>query len=128
MRRAVPALVAAVALLLSGCGGSPSSVVHTQTHPAAPLHVVSRRAATRLLAWVGRLRSCFRERELGPGPPTVTRRRITVDVDPSVPSGLLAGDTLACVSVLGKPPAHASFRTRRGRAVVSLPNGYALRP
>lgn len=126
MRRATLPLVAA-AVLLAGCGGSsPSSAVHTQTHRAAPLRPVAHRTAKRLLAWVGRLRSCYRERELAPAAPSVARRRITIDVDPAVPSGLLAGDTLACVSKIGMPPAHASFRTRRGQAVVSLPSGYAL--
>ena len=126
MRRAALSLVAAAALLASGCSGSSSSAVRTQTHRAAPLHVVADRTAKRLLAWIGGLRSCYRERGLSPAPAAVTSRRITIDVDPSVPSGLLAGETLACVSVLGRPPAHASFRTRRGQAVVSLPSGYAL--
>jgi hypothetical protein len=127
MRRATASIAAVFVVLVSGCGGSsPSSAVHTQTRRAAPLHVVGHAAAERFRAWLDRLRACYRERELDPARPVLAPRRATIDVDPSVPPSVLTGETLACVSTLGKPPAHASFRTRRGRAVISLPSGYAL--
>lgn len=113
-------------VVLAGCGGSSPSAVHTETRRAVPLHVLGRPTASRLRSWGARLRACYRERELEPSRVIVTPRRLLIDVDPSVPPSVLAGETLACVSTLGKPPAHASFRTRRGRAVVSLPSGYRL--
>lgn len=90
------------------------------------MHVVGRRTAVRLLAWAARLRACYRERELVPGRVAVSRRRLTIDLDPSVPPSVLTGEMLACVSTLGRPPARASFSSRRGRTVILLPAGYAL--
>ena len=127
MLRATAAIAAALVVRIAGCGGSsPSSKARTETRRAAPLHVVDRRAAVRLRAWTARLRTCYRERELGPGRVAVSPRRLTIAVDPSVPPSILTGEMLACVSTLGKPPAHASLRSRRGRTVVFLPAGFAL--
>ncbi len=127
MRRATAAFVVAAVVLCAGCGGSsPSSKPRTETRRAAPLHVVDRSTAVRLLAWVARLRACYRERDLAPGRVAVSPRRLTIAVDPSVPPSVLTGEMLACVSTLGKPPAHASLRSRRGRTVVFLPTGFAL--
>ena len=127
MPRASAALAVALVVIVAGCGGaSPSSKAGTETRRVAPLHVVGRRTSVRLLAWAARLRVCYRERELAPGRVTVSPRRLTIAVDPSVPPSVLIGEMLACVSTLGKPPAHASLRSRRGRTVVFLPAGFVL--
>jgi hypothetical protein len=121
-----PIAIAVVVVLLAGCGGSSPAALRTETRRAAPLHVVGNATAHRLRSWAARLRACYRERELRPSRVSVAPRRLLIGVDPSVAPSILAGETLACVSTLGKPPAHASFRTRRGRAVISLPSGYRL--
>ena len=127
MRSGAAAIAAALVVLIAGCGGSsPSSKARTETRRAAPLHAVDHRTAVRLRAWTAHLRACYRERELAPGRVAVSRRRLTIAVDPSVPPSILTGEMLACVSTLGKPPAHASLRSRRGRTVVFLPAGFAL--
>ena len=128
MPRASAALAVALVVIVAGCGGaSPSSSkAGAETRRVAPLHIVGRRTSLRLLAWAARLRVCYRERELAPGRVTVSPRRLTIAVDPSVPPSVLTGEMLACVSTLGKPPAHASLRSRRGRTVVFLPAGFVL--
>jgi len=125
MRRAGASIAVVLIVLAAGCS-SPASKVHTETRRAAPLHVVGRRTAVRLLAWAARLRDCYRERELAPGRVAVSSRRLTITVDPSVPPSVLTGEMLACASTVGKPPAHASLRSLRGRTVVLLPAGFAL--
>ena len=127
MRSASAAFAVAFVVIVAGCGGSsPSSKARTETRRTAPLHVLDRSTAGRLLAWASRLRVCYRERELAPGRVTVSPRRLTILVDPSVPPSVLTGEMLACVSTLGNPPAHASVHSRRGRTVVLLPAGFAL--
>jgi hypothetical protein len=127
MRRAGASIAVVLIVLVAGCGGSsPASKVHTETLRAPPLHVVGRRTAVRLRAWAARLRDCYRERELAPGRVAVSSRRLTITVDPSVPPSVLTGEMLACASTVGKPPAHASLRSLRGRTVVLLPAGFAL--
>jgi hypothetical protein len=124
MRRAI---AFALVVLCAGCGGSsPSSKSPTVTRRAAPLHIVGNRTAGRLRAWAARLRVCYRERELAPGRVAVSPRRLTIAVDASVPASILTGEMLACLSTLGKPPAHASLHSRRGRTIVLLPAGVAL--
>jgi hypothetical protein len=124
MRRAI---VVALVVVCAGCGGSsPTSKAPTVTRRAAPAHVVDHLTAVRLRAWAARLRVCYRERELAPGRVTVSQRRLTIDVDPSVPPSILTGEMLACASTLGRPPGHASLRSRRGRTVVLLPAGFLL--
>jgi hypothetical protein len=114
-------------VIVAGCGGaSPSSKPGAETRRVAPLHVVGRRTSVRLLAWAAHLRACYRERELAPGRVTVSPRRLTITVDPSVPPSVLTGEMLACVSMLGNPPAHASLRSRRARTLVFLPAGFVL--
>lgn len=126
MRRAAAASAVAVVVLCAGCGGSSRSKDRAETHRAAPLHIVDRRTSVRLRSWAARLRVCYRERELAPSRVTVSPRRLTIAVDPTVPPSVLTGEMLACVSTLGKPPAHAALRSRRGRTVVFLPAGFAL--
>ena len=127
MRKATASIAAALVLVVAACGGSsPSSQKHTETRQTAPMHAVDRRVAVRLRLWASRLRACYRERELTPSHVAVSRRRLTIDVDPTVPPSILIGETLACASTLGKPPARATFRTRRGRTVILLPAGYDL--
>jgi hypothetical protein len=127
MRRAAASIAGALVVLVAGCGGSsPSSHSQTKTRNVIPMHVLDRSTARRLLGWASRLRICYRERELAPGRVTVSPRRLTIAVDPTVPPSVLTGEMLACASTLGKPPARASFHSRRGRTVIVLPTGYAL--
>jgi hypothetical protein len=127
MRRTIAPIAAILVFLFAGCGGSsPSSQTRTEARRAARLHVVDHRTAVRLLAWATRLRVCYSARELAPGRVSISPRQLSIDVDPSVPPSLLTGETLACVSTLGKPPARATFRTRRGGEVIALPRGYRL--
>jgi hypothetical protein len=122
MRRA--ALLIALAAVLAGCG-SPAPQVRTHVR-VVPVHVLAHGSSQRALRWFAHLRDCYRRRELRPGRIVLTTHRLTVVVDPSVPESVLAGEMLACVSRLGKPPAHASFRTRRDRTVLLPPKGYVF--
>jgi hypothetical protein len=114
----------AAATLLCGCGSS-SAGRTTQTAPP-PARVLDAATGKRLAHWFDRLRACFAERELLPGPVVVTRRRLAVTVDAVVPPSIVTGDTLSCAEALGKPPAHASLRAQRGHVILLLPPGTLL--
>jgi hypothetical protein len=128
-----PGLAGAVAAVgLAGCAGATRSVNHTATGEKLSIAqnqlVLTPAESRRLVRWLTRMRACLQARGIEVGQLHVTRKQLTLPVEPTLGRRALVRHGVACGEKLGGPARRSSLQAFRGRLILYLPRACILDP